>query len=194
MNLNELSWFPNIKSVLIQLSTGISSTALAECWLSKRHVVSIKKGTLSDDNFGMQFLALLNFHRCFILNCTAFIHSPIDLFKGSKSPSRPLSWNMDAQQAFMAARQSLADVVPLWYLQKDTHTRIMVDTSEVTLGAVLQQSVRSVWAPVAFFSKKLAPPRDPVQHIRSRVVGCLCCDVSLLIFPGKVGVLSLSTK
>ena len=61
------------------------------------------------------------------------------------------------EQAFNAAKTSLANAAELEHPQADFPISLMVDASGSHVGAVLQHFRRSSWAPLSFYSKKLTP-------------------------------------
>lgn len=104
-----------------------------------------------------EFLGLVNFSRRFIPHCAELLHPLTELLRTTKSSSSAISWSPEAQAAFNAAKQAVADSVLLIHPRTDVPTRIMVDASSVAIGAVLQQRIDSEWHPLGFFSRKLQP-------------------------------------
>ena len=56
---------------------------------------------------------------------------------------------------FIAIKEALVDATLLVHPQVDAPTCLITDASVVTVGAVLQQKINSMWSPIAFFSHKL---------------------------------------
>lgn len=104
-----------------------------------------------------EFLGLVNFSRRFIPHCADLLHPLTQLLRTNKSSSSAIPWTAEAQDAFTAAKQAVADAVLLIHPRADAPTRIMVDASSVAIGAVLQQKIASDWHPLGFFSRKLQP-------------------------------------
>lgn len=102
-----------------------------------------------------EFLGLVNFYRRFVPQCAAVLSPLTTLLKGSKPPSTPLEWTSTAEQTFSRIKGELANATLLSHPQHDTKTNIMVDASEVAVGAVLQQLIEGIWKPIAFFSRTL---------------------------------------
>lgn len=104
-----------------------------------------------------EFLGLVNFHRRFIPHCAQLLEPLTDLLRNKKSPNAPIDWGPTATESFSAVKTALADAVLLLHPSPDAPTRIMVDASDVAVGAVLQQFLQGEWSPLAFFSQKLKP-------------------------------------
>lgn len=85
------------------------------------------------------FLRLANFYRRFINNCAQNIQPLTDLLRSPKGPISPVEYNSIAEETFRTAKQALAGTAILVYLRPDAPTRIMVDASDVTVGAKLQE-------------------------------------------------------
>lgn len=104
-----------------------------------------------------EFLGLVNFSRRFIPHCAELLLPLTDLLRKTKGSSSAISWSPEAEAAFRAAKQAVADAVLLIHPRTNVPTRIMVDASSVAIGAVLQQKIDSEWRPLGFFSRKLQP-------------------------------------
>ncbi|CAB4004092.1 Hypothetical predicted protein [Paramuricea clavata] len=65
-------------------------------------------------------------------------------------------------------KNALADFTLLSHPKSDAELCLMTDASDVAVGAVLQQRVNNVWQPLGFFSKRLQPAENPVQHLWTR--------------------------
>ena len=69
-----------------------------------------------------------------------------------------LKWSDELDEAFMTAKEALAQATMLVHPHADKPTALTVDVSGTAVGAVLEQnSDGSDWKPVAFFSRKLWP-------------------------------------
>lgn len=104
-----------------------------------------------------EFLGLINFHRRFIPHCAQTIKPLTDLLRGPKKSSTPIPWTPDAEVAFTAVKNALAEATLLVHPMPNAPTRVMVDASDVAVGAVLQQYGDHQWLPLGFFSQKLNP-------------------------------------
>ena len=104
-----------------------------------------------------QFLGLVNFYHRFIPGCARILQPLNAMLTGPSKGDRCLIWTSDAEAAFIAIKEALADATLLVHPQADAPTCLITDASDVAVGAVLQQKINSVWSPIAFFSRKLQP-------------------------------------
>ena len=101
-----------------------------------------------------EFLGMVNFYHRFIPNCARLLR-PLNQLLSSNS--KHLAWDEEANTAFHAIKQALADVTLLVHPKPHAPTCVMTDASEYAMGAVLQQRIEDQWQPIAYFSKKLSP-------------------------------------
>ncbi|GBN60689.1 Transposon Ty3-G Gag-Pol polyprotein, partial [Araneus ventricosus] len=112
-----------------------------------------------------RFLGMFNFYRCFIPKA-AHILAPIVQFleghtnkKKSHSSVRKsfeqLKWNETAEQAFLAAKNAIAEATLLRHPIPGAQLSLWVDASDVAIGGTLSQLSQGKWEPIAFFSMKL---------------------------------------
>ncbi|GBM95404.1 Retrovirus-related Pol polyprotein from transposon opus [Araneus ventricosus] len=112
-----------------------------------------------------RFLGMFNFYRCFIPKA-AHILAPIVQFleghtnkKKSHSSVRKsfeqLKWNENAEQAFLAAKNAIAEATLLRHPIPGAQLSLWVDASDVAIGGTLSQLSQGKWEPIAFFSMKL---------------------------------------
>ncbi|GBN69221.1 Transposon Ty3-G Gag-Pol polyprotein [Araneus ventricosus] len=112
-----------------------------------------------------RFLGMFNFYRCFIPKA-AHILAPIVQFlegytnkKKSRSSvcksSEQLKWNETAEQAFIAAKNAIAEATLLRHPIPGAQLSLWVDASDVAIGGTLSQLSQGKWEPIAFFSMKL---------------------------------------
>eukprot|EP00731_Ephydatia_muelleri_P007558 Em0003g1806a len=104
-----------------------------------------------------EFLGLVNFYHRFVPHCATLLQPLHDLLSSGKGENQTLSWISDAEKAFSAAKNALANASLLFHPKPSTATSIMTDASDKAVGAVLQQRVDDAWHPIAYFSKKLKP-------------------------------------
>ena len=104
-----------------------------------------------------QFLGLVNFYRRFIPSCAHILQPLHHLLSGSPKNDRRLEWNSEAEAAFVAIKEALADATLLVHPHVDAPTSLITDASDTAVGAVLQQQIDSVWSPLGYFSRKLTP-------------------------------------
>ena len=126
-----------------------------------------------------QLLGLVTFYRRFIPSCAHIIQPLTDLLSGPLTPkNRPLTWFDAAISAFCNIKAALLQATLLCHPVQGAPLQLMVDAADVAVGAALQQAVDGVWQPLAFFSKRLRPARDPVQHFRSGIARRLPCGTT----------------
>ncbi|BHF81006.1 hypothetical protein SprV_0702413500 [Sparganum proliferum] len=100
-----------------------------------------------------RFLGMANFYRRFLPNCADTILPLTSLLSGSK-PTFELT--PAALTSFEQVKALLADATLLTHFHADVPISVMVDSSNVAVGAVFQQSLPDSTVPLAFFSKKLS--------------------------------------
>ena len=104
-----------------------------------------------------QFLGLVNFYHRFIPGCAHILQPLHLLLTGSTKSERTLVWTPTAEAAFKEVKDALSNAILLVHPQSDAPTCIVTDASDITVGAVLQQCIDSVWSPLSYFSRKLTP-------------------------------------
>lgn len=104
-----------------------------------------------------EFLGLVNFYHRFVPNCARILQPLNLLLSSSKTSAKVVCWNAKASAAFESIKDALAQSCLLAHPKPDAPTCIMVDASDIGVGAVLQQSIDGVWCPLSYFSKKLTP-------------------------------------
>ncbi|BHF86036.1 hypothetical protein SprV_ctg2302921400 [Sparganum proliferum] len=100
-----------------------------------------------------RFLGMVNFYRRFLPNCADTILPLTNLLSGSK---RTFELTPAALTSFEQVKALLADATLLTHYHANAPISLMVDASNVAVGAVLQQSLPDSTVPLAFFSKKLS--------------------------------------
>nr|VZI28875.1 unnamed protein product [Spirometra erinaceieuropaei] len=100
-----------------------------------------------------RFLGMVNFYRRFLPNCADTLLPLTSLLSGSK---RTFELTSAALTSFEQVKALLADATLLTHFHADAPISLMVDASNVDVGAVLQQSLPDSTVPLAFFSKKLS--------------------------------------
>lgn len=103
-----------------------------------------------------QFLGMLNFYRRFIPKAAQSQAALNDLLQGNTKGNAPVSWTPEAEAAFEACKESLAQAALLAHPRLDAPLAVFTDASDFTIGAALQQKVDDTWQPLAFFSRKLS--------------------------------------
>ncbi|BHF58900.1 hypothetical protein SprV_0100185500 [Sparganum proliferum] len=100
-----------------------------------------------------RFLGMVNFFRRFLPNCVDTI---LPLTSLLSRPKRTFELTPAALTSFEQVKALLADATLLTHFHADAPISLMVDASNVAVGAVLQQSLPDSTVPLAFFSKKLS--------------------------------------
>ena len=104
-----------------------------------------------------EFLGLVNFYHRFVPRC-ANILAPLNaLLKTIPANSQTLRWNSAATSSFQKIKKALVKAALLVHPKPDAPINVMTDTSDVAIGAVLQQYLDGKWCPLSYFSRKLSP-------------------------------------
>ena len=77
------------------------------------------------------------------------------MLRGNAKGSKSLSWNEEAETAFIRSKSLLADASLLVFPTASSPMSIYADASDIAIAAVLQIKQLGVWCPVAFFSRRL---------------------------------------
>lgn len=129
-----------------------------------------------------EFLGLLNYYRRFVPHAADLLHPLTSLLKKSAGE---FSFGPPAQQAFVSAKQALAQATLLVHHAPHAQLALSVDASAVAVGAALEQWVDNSWQPLGFFSRTLREPEKKysafdrellaiylaVQHFRHMLEG-----------------------
>lgn len=104
-----------------------------------------------------RFLALINGYKRFLPHATDQQASLRKLIPGNrKNDTRKLDWCDEARTAFEVCKRSIATAALLHYPDPKKHLGIMVDASNTSAGAVLQQFNDGHWQPLGCFSRKFS--------------------------------------
>ncbi|GBN29150.1 hypothetical protein AVEN_275062-1 [Araneus ventricosus] len=108
---------------------------------------------------------MFNFYRCFIPKAAHILAPIVQFLEGhtnrKKSGSsvcksfEQLKWNENAEQAFIAAKNAIAEATLLRHPIPGAQLSLWVDASEIAIGGTLSQLSQGKWEPIAFFSMKL---------------------------------------
>ncbi|BHF65893.1 hypothetical protein SprV_0200890700 [Sparganum proliferum] len=101
-----------------------------------------------------RFLGMVNFYRQLLPHCADTI---LPLRSLLSSPKGSFELSAGALAAFDKVKAALADATLLTHFSPNAPISIMVDASNVGVGAVLQQHLAGHTQPLAFFSRKLSP-------------------------------------
>lgn len=103
-----------------------------------------------------RFLGMCNFYRRFLPNA-AKVQAPLNALTttNKKNDKTPIVWTDDSRQAFEACKTLVSNATMLAFPKPNCEISVMVDASDVAIGAVVQQLVQQSWQPLSFFSRKL---------------------------------------
>lgn len=110
------------------------------------------------------FLGFANFYRGFIYRYSAVVAPITDLLTGmvAGKKSGPFEWTTTADHAFRTIKECFQGAPLLAHFDPEKQSRVEVDASGGAIGGVLTQACetregRTLWKPVAFFSRKMSP-------------------------------------
>nr|VZI16988.1 unnamed protein product [Spirometra erinaceieuropaei] len=101
-----------------------------------------------------RFLGMVNYYHRFLPHGATILQPLNSLLTHSK---KTLVMTEEAVRSFNDVKAALADATLLAHPRSDAQLTLMTDASSTAVGASLQQTVRGVLQPLAFFSKKLSP-------------------------------------
>nr|VZI36318.1 unnamed protein product [Spirometra erinaceieuropaei] len=101
-----------------------------------------------------RFLGMVNYYHRFLPHGATILQPLNSLLTHSK---KTLVMTEEAVRSFNDVKAALADATLLVHPHSDAQLTLMTDASSTAVGASLQQTVRGVLQPLAFFSKKLSP-------------------------------------
>ena len=76
---------------------------------------------------------------------------------GKTKTKQPLIWDNNTLKAFSDIKQAIAYASLPSYPRTDAPTKIMTDTSNTAVSAVLKQTINNNCRSIAFFSKTFKP-------------------------------------
>ena len=101
-----------------------------------------------------EFIGLVTFYHRFQPHLAAKLAPLNDMLVGRKK-NQPLVWDDAATAAFADVKDAFTDCLRLQHMHPTAQLSLMVDASDVAVGAVLQQRIDDHWVPLSFFSRKL---------------------------------------
>nr|VZH99558.1 unnamed protein product [Spirometra erinaceieuropaei] len=101
-----------------------------------------------------RLLDMVNFYRLYLPHCAYTILPPTSFLS---VPKRSFEMSAEALAAFDKVKAALTNATPLMHVSADAPISLMVDASNIEVGAVLQQHLAGHAQPIASFSRKLAP-------------------------------------
>jgi len=112
-----------------------------------------------------RFLGMYNFYRRFLRKAAHILTPLVQLLEGhknikksrhsSKKTEKHLEWSNEAESAFVAAKQALADATLLKHPIPGARLSLWCDASDFAVGGTLMQDNNGIWEPIAFLSVKL---------------------------------------
>lgn len=104
-----------------------------------------------------RFLAMVNFYRRFLPNA-AQTQAPLHEFlkNSKKNDKRPVPWTDESSSSFEQCKTDLAQAATLSFYAPNQQLSLLVDASNIAIGAVLQTQSAKDPRPLAFFSRKLS--------------------------------------
>ncbi|GFW54251.1 transposon Ty3-I Gag-Pol polyprotein [Trichonephila clavipes] len=107
---------------------------------------------------------MFNFYRCFIPKAAHILAPIVQFLEGHtnqkkshysiRKSSEPLKWNENAEQAFLAAKNAVAEATLLRHPIPGAQLSLWVNASDITIGGTLSQLSQGKREPIAFFSRK----------------------------------------
>lgn len=105
-----------------------------------------------------RFLAMINFYRRFLPKA-ATTQAPLHEFlkNSKKNDKRKVPWTDEAIASFEKCKLDLINAATLNFQAPTQQLFLMVDASDVAIGAALNTMTTKGYKPLAFFSRKLSP-------------------------------------
>lgn len=103
-------------------------------------------------------MGFCNFYRCFIRNYSTIVAPLTSLTKGGKNK---LSWNPNAENAFIKIKEGFTTSPKLKHLNPEAQLIVKLDALDTGVGAILSQrsGEKLKMLPVVFYLKKLSPAK-----------------------------------
>jgi cleavage and polyadenylation specificity factor subunit 1 len=123
----------------------------------------------------MAFLGTINFYRRFVPGAARTLRPLTEALKGGLPLKSAVDWSPVMVTAFEAAKSSLAAATVLAHPRPGADMSLMVDASDLHVGAVLQQrtSPGAAWQPLGFFSAKLSPAESRYSAFDRELLACV---------------------
>jgi transposase InsO family protein len=110
-------------------------------------------GTIKDLQ---RFLGIVNYYRRFIPHAAEAQLKLQNILSGkNKKTGAKILWTEELKRAFDTCKQTLANATLLVHPTSGAPLALYVDSSDFSVGGVLEQLVKGKWQPLAFFSTKL---------------------------------------
>lgn len=104
-----------------------------------------------------EFLGMVNYYHRFIPGAS---RTTRPLNAATSGTDKLLNWTTEMDTAFENIKTMLSKATLLVHPCSEAPTALIVDASELAVGAVLEQYTEGSWKPLAFFSHHLRPPEQ----------------------------------
>lgn len=103
-----------------------------------------------------RFMGMLNFFRRFLPKAATQQATLFEFIRGNKKNDKSvIKWTEEGKLAFEQCKAQLRDATCLAFPKHNTQLALMVDASDIAIGAVLQQVVNDNFQPLGFYSERL---------------------------------------
>ncbi|XP_043262477.1 uncharacterized protein LOC122403181 [Colletes gigas] len=108
-----------------------------------------------------RFLGIINFYRRSIPHA-ATLQAPLNAYltQSRRKDKTKINWSVEAEESFRKVKESLVNATLIAHPSGHAVTRVVTDSSEFAMGAVLEQKLEDMWKPLAFYSKKFNPAQQ----------------------------------
>lgn len=104
-----------------------------------------------------RYLGMINFYRRLIPNAAESQVLLNAYLTGSKKDGcKKVNWTADSIKAFELSKKQLTEATLLVHPSSKAKLALVVDASDIAIGAVVQQKITNIWQPLGFFSVKLS--------------------------------------
>lgn len=103
------------------------------------------------------FMAMINFYKRFLAHASEIQAPLLQYMKGNKRKDKtPINWTPVTLEAFAKCKKSLADATLLSHPSHGAALALMVDASDIAMGAALHQVRNNSFEPLSFYSAKFS--------------------------------------
>lgn len=103
-----------------------------------------------------RFMGMINFYRRFLPKAAAHQATLFEFTRGNKkNDTSAIEWTEDAKLAFEQCKKQLREATYLAFPKSNAKLALMVDASNIAIGAVLQQEDKDSFQPLGFYSERL---------------------------------------
>ena len=113
---------------------------------------------------------MVNFYHVFVPKA-AEVMKPLYKALSTKPRPKELDWTPGLDHAFQESKRLLADATLLHHPVPGARTVLTTDTSDIAIGAVLEQRIDKHWQPLAFFSRQLNKAERNYSTIDCELLG-----------------------